>query len=429
MKILRNQSQRGGVLVVTILVCALVGLMLVAYLAMVSGQHTFTQRSQVWNNCIPMCESGVEEALAHINHINTTSNFAINGWVFQSGAYRKQRTNQGVATMAVDTNMPPIITVQGSLRSPITAGYLTRTVRVKTKMNQRFPNGILSKGTVTLGGSGRIDSFNSTIPGESGPNGQYVASNATDRATVATTAGTAGAVNVGNMSIYGSVGTGAGGTVLLNANGNVGSAGFNDDPAFNGRIENGHRTDDINVYIADGALPIPFGPVSTPSPGSVGGVNYVYVVPAGDWQLPAINLASSQKILIAAKARLYVLGTTIVGGSASIVIATNASLELYARGNVDIRGAGVVNSPGVAKNFSIIGLNSCSSVYYGGGAQFVGTIYAPYAAVSLAGNTDAYGAIVGRTFSLTGTMGLHYDEALKGDPREGRFLAASWQEL
>ena len=64
MKLRKGKSTEGGVLVVTIVICALVGLMLSAYLSMVSSQHSFTQRSQVWNNVIPMCEAGIEEAMA-----------------------------------------------------------------------------------------------------------------------------------------------------------------------------------------------------------------------------------------------------------------------------------------------------------------------------------------------------------------------------
>ena len=74
MKLRRGNSDQGGVLVITIVICALVGLMLSAYLSMVSSQHNFTQHSQIWNNVIPMCESGVEEAMSHINHINTSLN-------------------------------------------------------------------------------------------------------------------------------------------------------------------------------------------------------------------------------------------------------------------------------------------------------------------------------------------------------------------
>src|SRR5262245_32475028 len=87
----RIHSSSGGVLVSTLIVCTLVGIMLVAYLALVSQQQIFTQRSQVWNHCIPMCEAGIEEAMAHLNHSGTSNDFAINGWKFENGAYRKER--------------------------------------------------------------------------------------------------------------------------------------------------------------------------------------------------------------------------------------------------------------------------------------------------------------------------------------------------
>src|SRR5688572_13477736 len=240
MKLRKGHANQGGVLVVTIVICALVGLMLTAYLGMVSSQHSFTQRSQVWNNAIPMCEAGIEEAMAHINHINTTSNFAINGWRLDGGRYRKERyLNRGECRMDIDNNMPPIITVQGLLKEPIGDRNVSRWVRVQTKINYRFPNGILARGTVNLAGSGKIDSYNSTNALES-TDGKYDPAKATDRATVATVARTNGAINVGNMSIHGSVGTGPGGTVILSPNGDVGSTPFNN--ANSGLIEPGHIT-------------------------------------------------------------------------------------------------------------------------------------------------------------------------------------------
>jgi hypothetical protein len=436
MRILHNQSERGGVLVVTILVCALVGIMLVAYLAMVSGQHTFTQRSQVWNNCIPTSESGVEEALAHINHINTTSNFAINGWVLQSGAFRKQRTNQGaIATMAVDTNWPPNITVQGSLRTPVTAGYLTRTVRVKTKLNQRFPNGILSKGVVDMGGTARVDSFNSTNAAES-TLGRYDPTKFTDRATVATVSGSLAGMNLGNASVFGAIGTGAGGTYTMGPNGNAGSTAYNDNPAYNGSVETGHYQNDINVYIPDVKLPIPFAPFPLPGAGRVppvpAGTNYDHVVGDGDFRVFGnFTLGGPTKtMIVTGKARIHVTGTTTLSGTAFILIGNDASLELYAGGTANLAGGGVINSTGNAKNLAIFGLTpTCTSIDYSGGAGYTGTIQAPSADIKISGNADIVGAFVGKSFRIFGNPNIHYDEALKGNPREGRFLVTSWQEL
>src|SRR5256885_1944707 len=80
MKLCRRNLRSGGALIAALIICIVIGIMLVAYLSMVTYQHKFSQRSQVWNNSIAMCEVGMEEALAHLNHANTTTNFAINGW-------------------------------------------------------------------------------------------------------------------------------------------------------------------------------------------------------------------------------------------------------------------------------------------------------------------------------------------------------------
>lgn len=427
MTIRLQQAPAGSVLVIALVFCAIVGAILVAYLSMVSGQYKLSHRSQTWNQCIPLCEAGIEEAMSHINHINTTSNFAINGWVLDGGAYRKQRSmNGGTMWMQINTEMPPTITVQGSLRMPTQSNSLNRFVRVKTKINLRFNQAILARGTVVCNSSGaRVDSFNSGKTNES-TLGQYDPLKATDRATIATVAKTAGVVDLGNLDLYGRVGTGPGGTVTVGSQGNVGSTTWNSNPANNGQIQPGYFTDDVNLYIPDGIVPSGFVMGVAPGGGTVNGTNYAYILNDGDYTLNGINL-NNANILIQGKARLYVNGTTQVKGQ--IVIAPDASVEWYAGGSFDVSGGGIVNSPGLAKNFSLIGLNNCLSISYSGNARWCGTVYAPKATVTVTGGTDGIGAIVASTLKMTGGMGFHYDEALKGDPREGRFVAASWQEM
>jgi hypothetical protein len=79
---------------------------------------------------------------------------------------------------------------------------------------------------------------------------------------------------------------------------------------------------------------------------------------------------------------------------------------------VSIGGQGCINDSKLARNLSIFGL-STNTITYAGLGQFIGTIYAPYAPVTLTGTTDAVGAVVCTNFTLTGTMGFHFDESLK----------------
>src|SRR5213594_4210968 len=212
MKIRTQDSRHGGILVAALIVSITVGMMLIAYLAMVSNQHKFSQRSQVWNNSLAMCEAGMEEALAHINNINTTSNFAVNGWTKIGTNYYKSRDlNGGTIRMSIDTSMPPVIMVTGILSAPVQSGTIIRRVKVKTKINQKFPNGVLGKGLVDMGGGGRVDSFNAALPGvESDALGQYNVLFATDRVSVATVSQIVGNLTIGNGEIYGTAATGPG---------------------------------------------------------------------------------------------------------------------------------------------------------------------------------------------------------------------------
>jgi len=424
----RSSSSSGGVLVTTLIVSMLVGIMLTAYLAMLSQQQTFTQRSQIWNHCIPMCEAGIEEAMAHLNHVTTSNDFAVNGWKFQGGAYRKERDlNNGTWFVAIDTNLPPIITAVGSLRMPFhRTAYVTRTVEVQTKFNQQFPNGMLAKGSITMNGaSARVDSFNSTNKSES-TDGQYDPTKATDHASVATVSQSPGDVHIGNVDIYGSIGTGPGGTIILGPNGNVGSSEYNGDRSNGGTVESGHSTDDVNVYIPPTSIPEGWGEAAPPA----GDKEYKYILRDGDYQLNGnLSLANKEKMLVVGKARIVVTGTTTVSGQAYIKLEGGGSVEWYAGGNVDLGGGGVLNYPGYAKNFSLIGLPTCSVISQSGNGRFVGTIYAPTADIKLSGTSDFMGAVVGKTITLMGNVQFHYDEALRGDPKRGRFYVSSWREL
>src|SRR5688572_13864868 len=218
MKLRSENTCQGGMLVITIVICGLVGMMLSAYLSMVATQMSFTQRSQIWNNCIPLCEAGVEEALAHLNHQHTVSNFAINGWVEDRGIYHKNRPfDPGECLMRIDDSYPPVITVVGKIPAPLGNGTVARTVRVRTRLNERFPTAILARDAIRMIGSARVDSFNSTNDLES-TNGRYDPAEATDHAVITTVSRTPGDLSVGNADIYGSVATGPGGTVTVGPN-------------------------------------------------------------------------------------------------------------------------------------------------------------------------------------------------------------------
>lgn len=423
---MRRSNESGSILLSAVILAALVGMALVTYLSLVKGQLRLTHRSRVWNDCVPLCEAGIEEALAHIN-FSDTATFGVSGWAFSANAYRKELTlNNGTVRIAISNDLPPTIFASGFLRAPLSASSdITRTIRVGTRTNQYFPYAILTRGRLVCNSSGgRVDSYDSTNPLKS-TLGQYDPLKAGDQAHVVTVSREQNAIDIGTLSLYGYAGTGPGGTIGINS-GNVGSTLFNDNPANDGKIETGHATDDINIYVADPTLPSNFTGALPPGSGTYAGTNYTYVLPSGNWTLTSLRLGSGQRMMVTGNARLLVTGSTAISGSGEIDIAPGGNLEFYTTGDVDIKGN--VNNLGVPKDFSLIGLKGCNNISYTGGASYVGTVNAPGANVTIAGGSAFYGAIIANTAKITGGLSVHFDEALKANPREGRFIVASYQE-
>jgi hypothetical protein len=310
------------------------------------------------------------------------------------------------------TNREPQATRLITLPAPASVGFW----RVSSPL---FLNAIAARGTVTLGGSGWVDSFDSADPASS-TDGRYDPIKRTDRAEIVSI--TNATVNVGNMQVAGVVRTGPGGTVTVSPNGGVGSIPYLINPAYDGTIEPGHfRDDEMNLIFTDAHLPNAFGPVQAIGPGIVGGTVYNYVAGSGDYRIAGnFNLGSGQMI-VTGRARIYITGSTTVSGSGSITVATNASVEWYAGGNVNIGGSGIVNVGWLANSFSLIGLRTSTSVSYSGTSPFIGTIYAPTADVTMSGSSSnsAIGAVAGRTVMLSGGLSFHFDENLK---RAGPFF-------
>ena len=133
-------------------------------------------------------------------------------------------------------------------------------------------------------------------------------------------------------------------------------------------------------------------------------------------------------MVVTGKVVLYVMGDFTTSGSGYIYIAPGASLELYVGGaKATVSGGGVVNGSGNAANYSMKCLPSVTTVVYSGSAQFVGTLYAPQAALTMSGSAAAIGALVANKIITSGGMSFHYDEALGGGG--SKYVVTSWAEL
>src|SRR5207247_5482837 len=131
-------------------------------------------------------------------------------------------------------------------------------------------------------------------------------------------------------------------------------------------------------------------------------------------------------MIVVGTSTLYIDGNLVVSGSGFIYLDLGASLKLYAGGSMDIGGTGIINGTSRAKNLSIYGLNTCTSINYSGSSPFIGTVYAPYAAFTFSGAEGAFGAISANSISIGSGAHVAFDESLDAT---GEYVVASWNEL
>ena len=380
-----------------------------------------------------MAEAGIEEALTHLFH--NASNRATEGWTLVDGNVVKERWlgSNKVVTIITAAN-PPEIIAKAYVQVPLRTNFIEppRTIRATTTNDALFAKGMVAKGQIDLSGN-RImtDSFDSTDPAYS-TNGRYDPAKNKDGGDVATNAAVIDSLNVWNAEIYGKASTGPGGTVRIGPTGSVGSKAWH--AAGKKGLEPGWTSDDMNIYFPEVKAPFSGGAFSIGGTGGlVDGVNYSYILGPGNYETSELELRN-QQMLVTGHAVLYVRGDVEVSGLGGIRIAPGGSLKLFVKGNeASLGGNGVINETGNAANFSYYGLPSNKSVTMAGNATFVGTIYAPNAALTLSGSgssdTDFVGSSVSNTVKMNGHFKFHYDESLgKFGPRRG-YTVTSWNEI
>lgn len=428
----KTLKQQGSVVLIVVVTSAILGMSLASVLRLAANQHRSVARSRAWNLAIPVAEAGIEEALAQIARNTNIAGMSVNGWYEEGGAFVKTRyLGENRFETRIIPSDPPVIESSGFAKIPYRDGpMLERRVRVTTTNTTIYSKAMAAEGRIDLNGNDiSTDSFDSSDPNYS-TDGMYDPAKKKDNGDVATNSGLANSLAAGNANILGDVATGYGGSVDIGSSGIVGDADWHS--GGNTGIQPGMAADDMNIDFPHRDSPFTVGlpPVS----GTVEGTNYTYLLPEGDFVLSTLRLSGTNAVRVAGNVRLYVAGDILIGGEASIQIEPGASLTLYAAGaRTSIGGSGILNGTGYAQNFSYIGLDTNTRVDIGGNADFVGTLYAPNAALSLGGGGDTVydfiGALVANTITMNGHYSFHYDEALAGFPTPGHYTVTSWNEF
>ena len=449
MRIRANQTRtQGSVLLITLMTAWVIGISLVSYLTLVANQNRSTFHSLTWNTCVPVMEAGVEEALTQL-HFNGITNLLSNQWTLGAdGLYHKRRdigSDGSYYEVTIQPVDPPVIVstgysaapantgqpmggssgfgmILGSV-SPSAAAMVSRKVRVTTKTQSAGAAGLAAKDAIQFTGSGYLDSFDSSNSSYS-TDGKYDPAKRKDKAKALTNSRAPGAIKLAASQIYGSATTGPGGSLTI-AGGTIGDAAW---VAGQTGVQDGHFENDANVQFDDVPAPFIFASGLTPIPGMVGGTNYGYVVDGTlqqNFNLPSATVDSTHPMIVIGNATLYVDGSLVVSGGGFIYLDLGASLKLYSGGSMDIGGTGIINATPRAKDFSIYGLNTCTSINYSGSSPFIGTVYAPYTALTFGGAGGGFGSFTASSISISGAH-IAFDESLHA---AGEYVVASWNEL
>lgn len=127
-------------------------------------------------------------------------------------------------------------------------------------------------------------------------------------------------------------------------------------------------------------------------------------------------------------------GLNMSGGSDQFTVSSGSSVIVYSGGNsCTIGGNGVVNQSGYAGNFVLYAAPSVTSFSFSGNGTFSGVLVAPNAAITMngggSGNQDFCGCVIANSVTMNGHFNFHYDEALAGANKNGRFLITAWNEI
>jgi len=276
---------------------------------------------------------------------------------------------------------------------------------VSVKITNAYNSAMVACNNINVGGSGKIDSYDSANGAYGGTNigsnGDIRTCNANANISISTVVG-------GDITATGTVyAPQATGTITENA------AITNCDPL------------DINSYMSE---------KFASAPASAGNLNTdATLVSGASYHYDSIQL-NGKKVDITGSP-----GTTInifvdssvkiTGANGYISVPDGVTLNIYIKGEVDMSGMGIITSS-ASKDATKINLfsNYAGMSSLQGSADFVGTFYAPYTDVKLAGGGGIYGSVRGKTITKTGNNDFHYDDAL-GRVDVGSVISAYYKEV
>lgn len=407
-----RSSERGVVLWVTLLMVLLLGGLSTAFLFEGLGEKTAIEHRRTTIRALEICEMGAVRSTLEITALEDSSDDGIGNTegMFAGGDF------ESAAFQSVQFPDRWKITTKGA--------YRLSTKRIEIGIRRRrasdWVEGLFAKDGVTVNGDIRTDSYDSRL-------GTY-ASQATSN---------------------------DGGGNFAAPRGHVGS---------NTNI----RITGSSAHIRGNAIPGPLSEVETAGSPTITGDTLArrdhITLPPPDAADFAAALASNDNANITVSGgggrppyddRTFALtatGTrtlTMPGGTyffsdlrfaGGAVLNVTGPTVIYVTGQFDLGGGTLVNTSGIPSNLRIyahphvlpnVPAPTHSEVIFNGGAGSALAVYAPEVDITISGNAEVFGALVGRAIKSTGDAYFHYDEALGAFNEYGKVFVERlyWKDL
>jgi hypothetical protein len=386
------------------MICLVLVILVVPIINWTVSEFSWMSRSFMRLEALNLADAGAEDALWEIMH--NAEQFTIWGGqnpktlVLNSFKDSDQVPTGDISVSALNTSPGNyLITSVGYVPSR-PADKVKKTVKVKVFPHSLFNNGVFGYDSVSISGTPYINSYNSAL----GPYNPLLAGSNAD-------VGTNGSMTIaGNSTVKGDLIIGPDGTVSGNDPSHVSGETFYSGTTM--EVEPMLLPDYLANLPSQGAL-------------SLGGNDDVALLP-GYYRYSSISLTSKSILTINGGSQVYVEGSFSIVSQAQVI--TGSDVSIYIGGSANFAGQGIVNTSGYPASLSIYGLGSDTSLDFSGGSDFFGSVYAPLSYVAMSGNINYYGAVVGNSVDLTGSLGFHYDEALSQSGSSSGYDVAYWQE-
>lgn len=425
-------SERGAAMLAALCFSTVMAIALASYLSLCYRTLELSSRSVQGTQSVELAETGMEEALWALNKndwsswtiVGTTATRTISGFTFDNNVTGRVELT---VTSYNGTAGTRTVTVRG-VTTDSDGQTMTRTLTSTSEQAPLFVNALAAtSSTVTFTSGGTVDSYDSTL-------GTYASQTPGYSAVIASDMTPSGSATVGlvNAQVKGYV-----------------ASQFSTGPSYSSSARLiGPSTPGTTKIDTSRISTSPYQPIftiktitgtgttlSTPSGGSTTTLGSPSDTTPRIYYSTGLNLTSTTKIIINGPVRLVVSGSFYIGlngGTPSIEVTSNGTLEVFAAGDIAIYGNGMNNKTLDPSRMVIYGTNTLTVPDMNTTVPFYGAIYTPNGNFTVAGNSAIYGSVVAKKISFTGSAPqVHYDVNLRNKVFTGvdtPYAISDWRE-